>query len=90
MQAAALIVVVLAAITFFLWKDNQGLRADISHAQAELEAQKIANAAKEAHLKRMAADAEKWGAIEQDLQTMEGHDAPLSPYLSGAARRVWP
>ena len=44
-------------------------------------------AVQDAHQARLRSDAT---ALDHDLNTMEGGDAPLSDYLSGAAGKLWP
>jgi len=44
-------------------------------------------AAQDAHLARRRADA---AALDHDLQSLEGADAPLDDYLDAAAGRLWP
>lgn len=44
-------------------------------------------AVQDAHQARLRSEAT---ALDHDLNTMEGGDAPLSGYLSGAAGKLWP
>lgn len=40
------------------------------------------------HIARMEAEAERWRAVAEELQSLEGADAPLSPYLRAVLDRV--
>jgi len=40
------------------------------------------------HLARVEAEAARWRQIAEDLEAMEGADAPLSPYLRSVLDRV--
>lgn len=63
-------------------------RADAAEAlvQGYAEAAKM-RAVQDAQQAALRADA---AALDRDLETMEGGDAPLSDYLSGAAGKLWP
>lgn len=41
-----------------------------------------------AHLDRIEAEAARWRQIAEELQSLEGADAPLSPYLRAVLDRV--
>jgi hypothetical protein len=78
------------------FQDRSRLRAELNAAEADLSAAQavIAQAAETArihrvHLDRAANEARAWAALSNDLQNMEGRDAPLSPLLSATARRLF-
>ncbi|WP_295455808.1 hypothetical protein [uncultured Pseudophaeobacter sp.] len=64
-------------------------QADLATAQASL--QQAAETARihRAHLDRAADEARAWVALSNDLQQMEGRNAPLSPLLAATARRLF-
>lgn len=67
--------------------------ADLTQALAQAqEIQRVTEQARqvaEAHAKRAAVEAARWGELVAELEAMEGGDAPLSDYLARAARRLW-
>lgn len=79
-----------------LVRDRDRLDAALQAANAELAAKNAALAqAEEAarvhrvYLDRLEAEQARWAAIERDLQTMEGRDAPLSDLLRVTAERLF-
>jgi hypothetical protein len=76
---------------------SEGLAAELLAAQAalataNLQLDQLAEAAAvhRAYITQMEDEARRWTALENDLLTMEGADAPLSDYLRGAAGKLWP
>ncbi|WP_172684879.1 hypothetical protein, partial [Phaeobacter sp. 11ANDIMAR09] len=72
--------------------DRTRLRAELKEAQADLATARatLEQAAETArihrdHLSRAEKEARAWVALSNDLQQMEGRDAPLSPLLSATA-----
>jgi hypothetical protein len=57
-------------------------------ATARLEQVEDANRVHRAHIARMEAEAARWRAVAEELQSLEGADAPLSPYLRAVLDRV--
>ncbi|MEP0155271.1 MAG: hypothetical protein ABJE81_11380 [Pseudophaeobacter sp.] len=90
---------VLAGLVWFVgdaFNDRTRLRAELAAVQSDLAAaqaslQQAAETARihRAHLDRAADEARAWGALSDDLQQMEGRDAPLSPLLAATARRLF-
>lgn len=60
------------------------------HIVAEARLDQVEEAARvhRAHLDRVEAEAARWREIAEDLQSLEGTDAPLSPYLRAVLDRV--
>ena len=78
------------------FQDRSRLRVDLALVQSDLSAAQavIAQAAEtarihRAHLDRAADEVRAWVALSNDLQNMEGRDAPLSPLLSATAERMF-
>ena len=65
------------------------LRSDLAAAQATLEQAAETARIHRAHLGRAAEAARSWVALSNDLQQMEGRDAPLSPLLVATAERLF-
>lgn len=65
------------------------LRVSVASAQLALEQAETAAAVHRAYLARAEVDAERWRAVQNDLQSMEGRDAPLSPVLRATAERLF-
>lgn len=86
-------IVIMAAL--WLWGWCQQGRADAALERAEAAESLVVGyreaaqmrAAQDANLARLRDDA---AAIDHDLNTMEGGDAPLSGYLSDTAGKLWP
>lgn len=66
------------------------LAADLATVRAINQANTEAAIVHRAHIKRLEIAEQQWDALERDLQSMEGRDAPLSDDLAAAARRLWP
>ncbi|MDZ4392500.1 hypothetical protein [Cypionkella sp.] len=66
------------------------LAADLATAQAINEANAEAAIVHRAHIERLELAEQQWDALERDLQSIGGRDAPLSDNLAAAARRLWP
>lgn len=87
-----LLALLLAAGGWGWWQHRRAVaaldRADAAEAQvgAYQEAARM-RAKQDAVLADLRADA---AALDNDLQSMEGADAPLSDYLDDAAGRLWP
>ncbi|OED46370.1 hypothetical protein AB838_20400 [Rhodobacteraceae bacterium (ex Bugula neritina AB1)] len=82
-------------VTNMFWERVQ-LRSDLEAAQSDLrearaELLQAAETARihRAHLARAADRAREWDALSNDLEMMEGRDAPLSPLLSATAERLY-
>jgi hypothetical protein len=60
------------------------------HAVAVAQLEQVEEAARvhRAHLDRVEAEAARWRAVAEELQSLEGADAPLSPYLRAVLDRV--
>lgn len=59
-----------------------------THRAALAQAQEAARVHR-AYLDRMEGERARWNGIERDLQSMEGHDAPLSDLLRATAVRLY-
>ena len=66
------------------------LAADLATERAINEANAEAAAIHRAHIERLELAEQQWDALERDLQSIGGRDAPLSDDLAAAARRLWP
>lgn len=66
------------------------LTIKLADARAIQEDAERARQVAEAHARRAALEAARWGELAAELQSMEGGDAPLSDYLARATRRLWP
>lgn len=64
-------------------------RSELASAQASLEQAAETARIHRAHLDRAADRARAWVAISNDLQSMKGRHAPLSPLLSATADRLF-
>ncbi|MEP4038902.1 MULTISPECIES: hypothetical protein [unclassified Pseudophaeobacter] len=62
----------------------------LTAALVELERAEEAARVHRAHLARAAEEERRWILITNDLQQMEGQDAPLSPLLGHTAERLYP
>lgn len=80
----------LGGLSWHLQSRNARLSAALSAAEAQVASYARTAEIHAAHIKRMAAEAEAWAAIDHDLKSMEGRDAPLSDHLRRAAGRLWP
>jgi len=96
LAAALAVVLALCAALWWLSARNDALtaqvaslRVSVASAQHALEQAETAAAVHRAYLARAEADAERWRAIQNDLQSMEGRDAPLSPLLRATAERLF-
>lgn len=69
--------------------DLRETEARLGAAEAELARQAETARIHRAHLDRAADEAREWQALSNDLQQMEGRDAPLSPLLAATADRLW-
>ena len=67
----------------------QAVRKELAVMHAELARAEEAARVHREHLKRTADDARRFQTITNDLQTMEGRDAPLSPLLAATADRLF-
>lgn len=65
------------------------VRSDLAAAQATLEQAAETARIHRAHLDRAAEDARTWVALSNDLQQLEGRDAPLSSLLGATAQRLY-
>jgi hypothetical protein len=78
------------------FQDRSRLRAELAATQADLATtqaslQQAAETARihRAHLDRAADEARQWSALSNELQNMEGRNAPLSPLLAATAGRLF-
>ncbi|MEQ3680105.1 hypothetical protein [Pseudophaeobacter sp.] len=93
------LVAVLAGAVWIVgdaFNDRTRLRGELAAVQSDLAAaQAILEQAAEtarihrAHLARAADEARAWVALSNELQNMEGRDAPLSPLLAATAGRLF-
>ncbi|MEP1494398.1 hypothetical protein [Pseudophaeobacter sp.] len=93
------LVAVLAGVVWFIgdaFNDRTRLRGELAAVQSDLATaqaslQQAAETARihRAHLDRAADEARQWSALSNDLQNMEGRDAPLSPLLAATAGRLF-
>lgn len=98
LPAVALVAVLAGAVWWITdaFRDRAQLRFELAAtvrkldaAEAELQrAAEVANIHR-AHLSRAANEARVWDALSNDLQQMEGRDAPLSPLLSATVGRLF-
>jgi len=81
---------------WFLISDRNQLRVDLTAARIEIATAQVAR--KQAmraalvhrdYLARAADQARQFDAIRNDLQILEGRNAPLSPLLRATAERLW-
>ena len=77
-------------------RDRSQLRADLATMQQDLttaraQLQQAAEIAQvhRAHLDRAANEARHWRVLSNDLERMEGRNAPLSPLLAATADRLF-
>jgi hypothetical protein len=96
-RAALAALALLVALT--LWQRGQLVQAaaridamtrELATAAAIQAQQAEAAAVHRAHIARLTAEAAAWADLTNDLQSMEGRDAPLSDHLRNASRRLWP
>lgn len=88
----SLLAALLAIGGWGAWQRHRAVAAEARAKSAESLVAGYAEAAKmravqDAHLAQMRDEA---AALDRDLQSMEGADAPLSGYLDAAAGRLWP
>ncbi|NDW00050.1 hypothetical protein [Salipiger sp. PrR002] len=102
MIRSALRLALCAIVACGLWwfarqvKARADLEAELRVSRAELVGARTAlSQAQEAarvhrvYLERAERDRERWTALEHELQTMEGRDAPLSDLLRATAGRLY-
>ncbi len=95
-------VLVAAALAAGVWwlvelvRDRAELTAALDAARVEIATHRAALAQAQeaarvhrAYLTRLEGERARWNGIERDLQSMEGHDAPLSDLLRAAAVRLY-
>lgn len=87
---AALALLVLCSIGFGAWEKTRADKAVSRAEKAEgtLEAYKKANAVLNIHLREAEADRAKWAQVASELETKEGADESLSPYLRAVLDRL--
>ena len=93
------LVAVLAGVVWFIGdavNDRTRLRGELAAARKDLAAahgalEQAAETARvhRAYLDRAAETERAWVALSNDLQNMEGRDAPLSPLLSATSERLY-
>ena len=81
----------LSAGAYGWWQDKRATAAVARAVAAEAQVAAYAEAARvhAAHVARLQALLADATATDFDLQSMEGANAPLSPYLGTAAGRLW-
>jgi hypothetical protein len=98
LPALLLAVLVAAGIWWLvnLVQERTQLQGELAAAKIEISTAKVAQEQAEeatrvhrAHLARAADQARQFDAIRNDLQTMEGRDAPLSPLLRATVEQLW-
>lgn len=72
-----------------LGAELQQVQGQLARALTALEQAEEAARLHRAHLARAAEEARRWTEVENDLQQMEGQDAPLSPLLGHTAERLY-
>jgi hypothetical protein len=94
--ASGALMAILAAFGLFQRGQAISARADAAALRLELASAEAARAQAEeasrihrAHIQRLEQAEERWTDIENELRTMEGRDAPLSPLLRATADRLW-
>ena len=95
MLIAALVASLVITLGLFAWTrilsgQLSSLRIELVAAKAEVDQARQAVQVQREHLKRLETERVKWDAIENELESMEGRDAPLSPFLRSTADRLWP
>ena len=85
-RALEVMIIVLAGLTFWEFRQVQGLRADLAQARAQVEGYRVS----EQFRRRAAEAAADAQTLDLELQQGSGADAPLSDYLRHGAGRVWP
>ncbi|WP_063311786.1 hypothetical protein [Pseudovibrio sp. Ad26] len=94
--------IIVAAIAAALWffadhvRDQERIAAELKSTRQQLSQAQMALARAEevarihrAYLQQAEAEAERWEELANDLQSMEGRDAPLSDFLGTAAERLY-
>ena len=98
LPALGLALVLAGAVTWLvtLVQDRTQLQGDLAAAKIEIATAVVARKQAEetarvhrAHLARAADQARRFDTIRNELQSMEGRDAPLSPLLRATAERLW-
>ena len=98
LPALVLTVLVVAGIWWLvsLVQERTQLLGDLAAAKIEIGIAEVAQQealetarVHRAHLARAADQARQFDAIRNDLQTLEGRNAPLSPLLRATAERLW-
>jgi hypothetical protein len=85
----------LVAALWLVWAQRDAARAEAAdwrarHAVAAARLEQVEDAARihREHIERAEREAARWRQIAEDLQILEGADAPLSPYLRAVLDRV--
>jgi len=88
-------VLALVGALWFVTGQRDAARADAAewkgkHAVAMARIAQVQEAGRvhRGHLERVEAEAARWRAVAEELQSLEGVDAPLSPYLRSILDRV--
>jgi hypothetical protein len=100
LHAAAAALLILAGFAAWALLERQariGLRAELELVRSDLNVAQaaIAQAAEAARVHRVYLDRaaqrdQEWAKLEAELRSLDGRDAPLSPFLRSAAERLWP
>lgn len=69
--------------------DAARLKTELATATLFIENARAAAIVHRAHIDRLAREAAETTALLNDLETLEGQDAPLSPLLDATADRLW-
>lgn len=92
MKRLAIIAALGLALGFAVkWQLNvvSGLRAEIREQAAQLEQAEIARKAHEEYVEQAERERKAWQETVNELQGLEGRDAPLSDHMRAAADRLW-
>lgn len=77
------------ALCLHLWHVDD-LRASEAAARAEVLALRQTAEVMRAHYARQEKTRQALQALADDINSVEGRDAPLSPYLDNSAGKLWP
>lgn len=77
------------ALCLHLWRVDD-LRASNAALRDDLQAAHQTAEVMRAHYARQDDTVKRLKTLTDDINSVEGRDAPLSPYLDNASRRLWP
>lgn len=90
--------IILLAISLWLWQNNkiQKLNAELNETRIELNQNRAqlqqveeANAVHRAYIKKLTEERQVSTKLLNDLRSLEGQDAPLSPLLKSTSDVLW-